>query len=227
MTLDRRDPTRPRRVRPLLAALMAGALVAAGCGGGPRVTIARDVAPFDRIEISDSLDVRVVPGSGGQVRVRAGRDVMDRVRTESSGGVLRLDIVDRGIVIGPDPLGDVRIELPVDSLSGVLIDGSGEAEISGIDEDRFELEVRGAGDVTASGTVDHLSATIQGAADAELDQLAARTADLTVQGAADADVRVSDELEVTVQGAADVSYRGDPIVRSVIEGAGDLRRERP
>ena len=213
------------RLLPALAA--ATLLAAAGCGGGPRVTVTRDVAPFDRIEVADSLDVDVVPGPGRQVRVRAGRDVMDRVRTESRDGVLDLDLVDRGIVIGPDPLGDVRIEVPVDSLSGVLIDGSGEVALRGISEERFELHVRGAGDIEASGTVDHLSATIQGAGDAELEDLAARTASVTVEGAADADLRVSEELEVTVEGAADVSYRGNPIVRSVIEGAGDLRQERP
>jgi Putative auto-transporter adhesin, head GIN domain len=214
-------------MRLLSAILLAGALLAVGCGGGPRVTVTRDVAPFDRIEVSDSLDVNVVPGSGDQVRVRAGRDVMDRVRTESSGGVLQLDIVDRGIVIGPDPLADVRIEVPADSLSGIEIAGSGDVDVRGIDEDRLELLVRGAGDVTASGTVDHLDATIEGAADAELDDLAARTATVTVEGAADADLRVSEELDVTVHGAGDVSYRGDPTVRSVVEGAGDLRQEGP
>jgi hypothetical protein len=207
-----------------LAALALAALVAGGCGGGPRVTATRDVPPFDRIQVSDSLDVDVIPGAGGQVRVRAGRDVMDRVRTESRDGVLHLDIVDRGIVIGPDPLGDVRIEVPVRSLSGVLIEGTGEVALRGLDEDRFELRVRGAGDVEARGTVEHLTATIQGAADAELASLAARTADVTVQGAADADLRVSDQLDVTVQGAADVSYRGSPLIRSEIDGAGDLHQ---
>jgi len=34
----------------------------AGCGGGPRVTETREVAPFDRIEVSDDLEVEVVPG---------------------------------------------------------------------------------------------------------------------------------------------------------------------
>jgi Putative auto-transporter adhesin, head GIN domain len=216
-------------MRRLLPVLAAAALLAAaaGCGGGPRVTVMRDVPPFDRIEVSDDLDVDVVPGAGGQVRVRAGRDVMERVHTESRDGVLELDIVDRGIVIGPDPLGDVRIEVPVQSLTGVLIEGSGDVAVRGIDEDRLELQVRGAGDIEASGTVDHLSATIQGAGDADLADLEARTADITVQGAGDADLRVSDELDVTVEGAADVSYLGDPIVQSEIDGAGELRRARP
>lgn len=149
-----------------LALLAVLGLAAAGCGGGPRVTETRQVAAFERIEVSDSLDVEVVPGSGTEVQVRAGEDVMDRVRTESAGGVLRLDLVDRGIVIGPDPLGDVRVQVDADTVRGLLIDGSGDVTLTGIDEDELRLEVEGAGEIAASGTVDRLTATIQGAGDA-------------------------------------------------------------
>jgi hypothetical protein len=201
------------------------ALAVAGCGGGPRVSETRTVAPFERIEVSDDLEVEVLPGSGTELQVRAGEDVMDRVHTESSGGVLRLDIVDRGIVIGPDPLGDVRIRVAADTLRGLTIEGSGDVTLIGIEEDALDLEVEGAGEITASGSVDELTATIQSAGDANLAGLAARTARITVQGAGDADLNVSDQLDVTVQGAGDVSYRGDPVVRSEVEGAGDISRE--
>jgi Putative auto-transporter adhesin, head GIN domain len=208
-----------------LVPLAAVALVLAGCGGGPRVTETRVVEPFERIEVSDSVEVEVVPGSGTELRVRAGRDVMDRVRTESSGGVLRLGVIDRGIVIGPDPLGDVRVEVAADTVRGLLIDGSGDVTLVDLDEDELELEVEGAGEIEASGTVDRLTATIQGAGDANLSELATRTARVTVQGAGDADLNVSEELDVTVQGAGDVSYRGDPQVHSDIQGVGDISRE--
>jgi Putative auto-transporter adhesin, head GIN domain len=209
----------------LAAVVAVGALAVAGCGGGPRVSETRQVAPFDRIEVSDSLEVDVVPGTGSELRVRAGEDLMDRVRTESSGGVLRLDLVDRGIVIGPDPLGDVRILVGADSVHGLLIDGSGDVTLTDIDEEELDLEVHGAGEIEATGTVGDLTATIQGAGAANLSRLAARTARITVQGAGDADLNVSDELDVTVQGAGDVSYRGNPTVRSEIQGAGDISRD--
>jgi hypothetical protein len=199
-------------------------LALAGCGGGPRVTETREVAPFDRIEVSDDLEVEIDRGSGSELQVRAGEDVMDRVRTESSGGVLRLDLVDRGIVIGPDPLGDVRIRVAADDVRGVKIEGSGDVTLAGVREDALELEVEGAGEIDASGSVDDLTATIQGAGDANLAGLEARTARITVQGAGDADLSVSDQLDVTVQGAGDVSYRGDPAVRTEIQGAGDISR---
>jgi len=209
----------------VLAAVLA--LVAAGCGGGPRVTVTRDVEPFDRIEISDGVDVEVARGTGTQVQVYAGEDVLDRVRTESAGGVLRIELVDRGIVIGQDPLGDVRVQIAAPAMRGVLIRGSGDVTLTGIDEDALDLGVQGAGEIDASGTVDDLTATIEGAGDANLSELAARTARVTVQGAGDADLNVSEQLDVKVQGAADVSYRGNPSVQSDIQGSGDLERVGP
>jgi hypothetical protein len=208
-----------RRLAPLVL------LVLIGCGGGDRITETREVAPFDRLEVSDDVDVRFVPGEPGLVRVHGGEDVLDRVHTDSSGGILRVDVRDRGIVIGPDPLGDVRVEVSAASLSAVTVEGSGDVTLSGLDAESLELQVEGAADVEASGTVDRLEATIEGAGDADLGELEVRTARVVVQGAADASLNVSDELDVTIEGAGDVTYRGDPAIRSDVQGAGDIRRE--
>jgi hypothetical protein len=159
------------------------------------------------------------------VVVTAGEDVIDHVHTESSGGVLRIDIVDRGIVIGPDPFDDARVKVSAGALDGVRVDGSGDVRLSGLDRDALELEIDGAGDIEATGTVGNLIATIQGAGDANLSGLEARIARVTVEGAGDAQLNVTDTLDVAVRGAGDVSYRGDPSVRSSVEGAGDLRHE--
>jgi hypothetical protein len=207
--------------------LIAVLIVVAGCGGGDRTTETRAVAPFDRLEIADSVDVQVVPGDGREVRVYGGEDVLDRVETESSAGVLRIDVRDRGIVIGPDPLGDVRVQVAASALDAVEIAGSADVELGGLDLPQLELEIEGAGEVAASGTADRLAATIQGAGDAELSDLAVRTATVVVQGAGEAHLNVSERLDVKVQGAADVIYRGHPTVTEDIDGAGEVRRATP
>jgi hypothetical protein len=197
----------------------------AGCGGGDRITQTRSVAPFDRLEIGDDVDVDDVPGDNRQVRVYGGEDVLDRVETSSSGGVLRIDLRDRGIVIGPDPLDDVRVEVAASELNGVRIGGSGDVELGDLAVPELELEIEGAGEVDASGAADRLSATIRGAGDANLADFAVRTATVVVHGAGEAHVNVSERLDVTVRGAADVVYRGDPVVTQDIRGAGEVRRE--
>jgi hypothetical protein len=202
-------------------------LAFAGCGGGERITQTRGVEPFDRLEIADSVDVEVVPGDGREVEVFGGEDVLDRVETESSGGLLRIDIRDRGIVIGEDPLGDVRVQVAASALDSVKIGGTGDVELGTLDLPELVLEIEGAGEVQASGTADRLDATIQGAGDTDLDELAVREARIVVQGAGEARVNVSERLDVKVQGAADVVYRGDPLITRDIEGAGEIRREGP
>lgn len=211
----------------LAIAIALVALLLAGCGGGDRVTESREVAAFDRLEVADDVDVEVVPGDGREVRVFGGEDVLDRVETTSRDGLLRIDVRDRGIVIGPDPLGDVRVQVPSSTLGAVKIGGSGDVELSGIDVPAIEIEIEGTGAVSAAGTADRLDATIQGAGDADLSQLEVRTATVLVQGAGQAHLDVSDRLDVKVQGAADVVYRGNPEVTQDIQGAGDVRREGP
>ena len=177
--------------------------------------------------MSEDVDVKVVPGDGRQVRVYAGEHVIDRVVTASDGGVLEIDIRDRGIVIGSDPLGDVEVEVQASALEGVEIDGSGDVLLEDLDAQELELELDGAADLDASGTVDRLTATIGDAGNANLLDLRVRTARVVVEGAADAELNVSDELDVSVEGAGDVSYAGDPRVRSEVTGAGEIRRIGP
>ena len=210
------------RLLPLLVIAVA-LLLLAGCGGGRRVTETRQVGHFDRIAISDAVDIDVVPGDGNSVTVSAGEKVIDRIDTETSDGVLRVGIHDRGIVIGPDPFDDMRIQVPASNLDGVRIDGSGDLNIGHITSDDFDLEVSGSGDIEGSGRVDHLTATIEGDGDAHLFDLVARTARVAIEGNGDAELHVTDDLDLSVEGAGDVKYRGRPRIRQTIEGAGDVR----
>jgi hypothetical protein len=210
-------------MRLLLLLIAACALLAAGCGGGPRTTQTRDVGAFDQIDVSGDINVDVVPGADGTVKVTAGEKVIDRVVTETSGSTLDVRIRDRGIVIGSDPFDDVRVEVSSAALDTIRVTGASDLKLGRVDGDEFTVEVNGSGDIEASGSVGNLIATIQGAGDAHLFDLKARTATVTVQGAGDAELNVTDRLDVSVQGAGDVRYRGRPAVHQTVEGAGDIR----
>ncbi len=189
----------------LLPVLLLVAILVAGCGSGTPTTQTRSVGAFDRLEVSGDVNVDVVPGDSGDIEVTAGEKVIDRVVTEVSGGVLRVHIRDRGIVIGPDPFDNVRVQVAAGSLDGIRIEGSSDLKLGRIDRDELSIEVNGSGDIEASGTVGNLTTTIEGAGDAHLFDLEAKTA------------------TVTVQGAGDIRYRGNPSIHQTIEGAGDIR----
>jgi hypothetical protein len=211
-------------MRLLAALLLLGALAVAvaGCGGGTRTTEKRQVAPFDRIDVNGSVDIDVVPGHAGTVRVSAGEHVIDHVVTASSDGVLSITIRDRGIVVGPDPYDDASVQVSADALNALQVHGSGDLHVNHVDMPALAIQISGSGDVEAAGTVDRLTTSIEGSGNVNLADLEARTATVSIEGSGDAKVNVAERLDVTVRGSGDVSYLGSPDVRQNVEGSGDV-----
>jgi hypothetical protein len=212
-----------RLIAPLL---VLAALVLAGCGAGPRVTQTRQVAPFERIEVDSSIDVEVVPGDADNtVLVSAGEHVIDHIETASRDGMLRISIRDHGIVIGPDPYDDTRVQVSRAALQAIRVQGSSDLSLGRIDAPELSIEIDGSGGVEASGAVGNLVAAIRGSGDADLHKLVARSATVSIQGSGDAKVNVKDSLDISVQGSGDVSYRGNPRVSQHVQGSGDVHAE--
>ena len=209
-----------RAVLPIVLALAA----VTGCGGGTTTEQPLTVGSFDLIEVRNGVRVDVVQGSRATVTVMAGDKVIDRVVTKVEAGELQVGVRDRGIVIGPDPLGDARVRVSVPALSGLRIAGSGDLDVTGVDADRLAIDINGTGEITAGGRATDLVTTIHGAGDVDLSRLAARTANVEIHGAGHVSLDVSDRLGVEIRGAGDVTYTGDPQVHSDIHVAGDLRR---
>jgi hypothetical protein len=208
-----------RRVLALTAVLASGAL--AGCGG-PQVDEARHVGAFDRLDVSGGVHVQVTQGDRPGVTVRGREDVLDRVTTKTVGGRLRVAIHNRGIVIGPDPLDDVRVRVTAPRLADVRVSGHGDVDLGELHADALHFDVRGAGEVRARGSVDTLDVQVHGAADGDFEALEARDARVAIHGASHMALNVLDRLDVQIHGAGDVTYRGNPVVTKFISGAGEV-----
>ena len=191
----------------LAACALAAALLAAGCGSedddGAIRSEARSVASFDRIRVD---------GRGHEREI-------DRVETTVSDGTLTIDPEGED-----DPL-EVTVTLP--RLRGVEAEGEGEIELVEVDSDRLELRLDGAGELTASGRVAALDATLGGAGELQLADLRAQRAAVRVEGIGRAEVNVSEELDATVAGVGAIEYHGDPIVRAGVPGLGDVTQASP
>jgi hypothetical protein len=198
------------------------ALALAGCAvgdDGPSTTQTRDVGAFTRIDNRDSVDVQLHVGEPQSVRVRAGEKVIDDVRTVVRDGALQVTFDHHGF--GSD---DVVIEASVPKLTGIEASGSGDIDAKYIDADAFEVRSDGSADITLDGTTNRLSVDLDGSGDADLVQLEAREAHVTVGGSGDADVQANQKLEVALDGSGDVRYHGDPALTRRVDGSGDLSR---
>jgi hypothetical protein len=204
----------------LLFAGAAAALAAAGCDfadDGPRTTETRDVAAFTRIDNRGSVDVRLHVGEKQRVKVWAGEKVIDDVRTEVHDGTLE-------IAFDHDGWGgnDVVVEASVPKLTGIQASGSGDIDADGIRADVFELRSEGSADIALAGAAERLDVEIDGSGDADLADLTATQAQVSVRGSGNADVRADDRLQVQVDGSGDVRYHGSPELTQQVDGSGGL-----
>jgi hypothetical protein len=157
-------------------------------------------------------------GEPQKVRVRAGKKVIDDVHTAVRDGTLHVDFDHHGW--GGD---DVVVEASVKQLDGVIADGSGDIEATGIDSGAFELRSGGSSDISLAGRAGSLELDVDGSGDADVSGLRVGDAHVSSGGSGDVDVR-ADRLDVTLDGSGDVSYHGNPQLKQSVDGSGDLRR---
>jgi hypothetical protein len=203
------------------AAIAALALALAGCSlddDGPRTTQTRDLGAFTRIENRASVDVRLHVGAPQRVRVLAGENVIDDVRTEVHGGTLEIAFDHHGLG------GSVTLEAYVPRLTGVTASGSGNIDADGVEADDFEVRSEGSADIGLAGAVRRLAVDMEGSGDADLADLDAREAHVSVDGSGDADVRAAQRLAIELDGSGDVRYHGDPVVSQHRDGSGGIIR---
>jgi Putative auto-transporter adhesin, head GIN domain len=207
----------------LAAAALVAALLAIGCGplrgdAGHTTTEAHPVAPFDRIEVDGRTDLTVRAGDTHTLSLRGGERVLETLETTVTGDTLTLEPKD----------GDHEVEatITVPRLRAVEADGAGSIHLVNLASEALDLRNTGASDFTASGSVDRLSAIVEGAGELDLGDLKARNATIRIEGVGDAEVTVWGELHAIVTGVGDIEYRGNPTLLSDDEGIGEVRRAR-
>ena len=215
-------------MKPLVAALGALALVAAGCtdlgsdntritGSGVMSIEARDVGSFDRLAVEGSGEVFIEVGPATSLEIEAEDNVMTVLTTEIRNGRLVLS-VEEGNSLRNVEIPIYRITTP--DLAGVSIAGSGNVVVDGVDTTEFTVDIAGSGYVQPSGSADHISVSISGSGDYDGASLSAATAEVSIAGSGAVVVNATDALDVSIAGSGDVVYLGDPTVTQSIDGDG-------
>ncbi|MDA0160101.1 DUF2807 domain-containing protein [Solirubrobacter ginsenosidimutans] len=211
----------PRR-SVLLVPIAVGAVLLTGCAlsdDGPMTSQNRDVAGFTRIDNQDSVDVRLHVGGPQRLQVRAGRKVIDDVRTDVRDGTLHLTF-DHDSGIGGS---NVVVEATVPKLTGIEASGSGDVDADGIDADALQVRSDGSADISLDGKAGRLALALDGSGDANATALTARDANVAVGGSGDARVRAESRLDAKVDGSGTIHYHGHPAVTKRVDGSGEVK----
>jgi len=189
-------------------------------GSGDVVTEQREVSSFERIRLECSADLLITIGDELSVSVTTDDNLQDNIITE---------VISRQTLL-VDSDGSYRsrrgvlVEITVPELTLVEVDGSGDVEITGLNNRTFEVELDGSGDIEFGGKIDELDIELDGSGQIVVNDLTSEVVNIRSHGSGDIEIRGQTELlEISMHGSGDIDARRlkavDAVVR--IHGSGD------
>lgn len=211
----------------------------AACGDGPLTTgpvrtETRQVGNFDSIDIDGATRLHITVGVPVSLQVEGRDPFLERLQTEVHGDTLQIKVRRKDwVAIGTSPRLVVRVGVP--SLEKLEVQGGNDVRITGFAGGDTKIRLEGATNLVADGRLDELKILMAGAGHADLGDLIARDADVTVAGVGSIFVHPTESLDATMNGVGAIFYTGSPRnVNTRMNGLGtigqrnanDVRRER-
>ncbi|MDX1754065.1 Putative auto-transporter adhesin, head GIN domain [Salinimicrobium sediminis] len=198
-------------------------------GNGNVITQTRNVSDYDAVDLTGSMDVILIKGREGNIKVEAEENLQQHITTEVSGGKLKIS-VEKGYSLNPSRNSDIIITVPFTDLDAVSLTGSGDIRSSDmITTKDFSLSVTGSGNIKLPVQAENTSASITGSGDIDLKgsstefnckvtgsgdisafDFKAQHVRVTVTGSGDVQVYASESLKASTPGSGDIEYRGNP-----------------
>jgi len=215
-------------MRKLALVLTLVPLIVTGChihgnnisGSGKRALQKRDVASFNSISTQGAFDIELVCQKPVSLEIEGDDNILPLITTDVSNNVLYIKSVQGYSVREP-----ITLRISVPNLEAATVSGAGKINISGIKNDKFELDSSGAPTIKVSGDTKVVDIDTSGAAKIDTHKLHASQAVVDSKGVSRVDLAVSDTLNVTISGPSKVTYEGDPVVNKTVHGPGSVDKK--
>jgi hypothetical protein len=234
----------------LLAILVTGAMLIAGCsmipqtcidGSGRVITEDRAVPVFQSVTLNTPAVLTVIQGSPQGVQITADDNVLPLISTTVRNGVLSIGYTRPCIL----PTSAVQIHARSADISRLSILGAGDIRSDGVirgstltsaitgsgnmnlaaEVSTLSSSITGTGVVVLTGTADDLALSIPGAGTIDASKLRASRVTVEILGSGNALVDVTDSLTVKITGSGSVLYSGNPSsIDQSITGSGTIRK---
>ncbi|AWI26395.1 head GIN domain-containing protein [Flavobacterium pallidum] len=178
----------------------------------------RNPGHFTGVEVRGAFDVVLMKGTEG-VTVHADKSTLQYIKTEVQNGILAIYVEGKHNIKG-----DVKIEVSYETLSQVILNGSGDIVNEGkIDTQNMNVQLIGSGDITLSIQAENMKASLDGSGDIKLEGKATNfKADVTGSGDLEAHKLQAQNVKAKVIGSGDCSVYAAAAIQAFVEGSGDI-----
>ncbi len=212
-------------------------------GDGNVVTQTFTTANYDGISVSGSMDVKLIAGNEGSIKVEAESNIMEYLDIEVKGTSLIIGIKN-GVNLNTKK--GIKVYVPVEQVDQVSLAGSGDIysdlvlksekmdiSVAGsgdiklaTESRRLKLNVAGSGDLKISGRTENLEANVAGSGDISAFDLKANNVKASIAGSGDVAVFCNGgEMTASIVGSGDLRYKGETSkIKKSIMGSGDITK---
>ncbi|MFG0316034.1 MAG: head GIN domain-containing protein [Planctomycetota bacterium JB042] len=189
-------------------------------GSGVEATETREVGSFTRVRLDGAGTLELTTGPATPLTLVGDDNLLPRIETT---------VTDGEFVIRPTESISPEIGLVftagAPAITRVECAGAAEISVTGIDVPSFEIVVRGAADVEASGRAESVKVELAGAGTVDTVDLIAQDVTVDSRGAGDIAVFADRTVAVSLAGVGRVDVAGDAeMVRKDVAGLGVVTR---
>lgn len=188
----------------------------------------RNLAPFNKIEISGNSKVYLTPGTPQLVKVESKHE-LNEVNTVVKEGRLKIDGSPSTIYITIPAIEDIDVsgigELKSDSVfSGnkIMMNITGKGKIIfALSFTQIDVNISGSGKLKLNGDVQSFSYRVSGNGAIDAESLKTNSGSIDISGVGKAIVDVKDQLVLNVSGVGSVYYKTEPkVINKHVSGIG-------
>ena len=189
-------------------------------GSGNRQKQKREVPPFTSIATKGAFEIEIVCQKPQSLEIEADDNILPLITTEVSNNVLHI-----GSLRNHSVREAIVLKISVPNIEGISVSGAGKIDVSGLKNDKFEIEASGAPVIKASGETKLVDIDTSGAGKVDTHKLHAARGVVNAKGVAKVEVYAAEQLDVTVSGPSHVTYQGDAVVNKTMHGPGTIEKK--
>jgi hypothetical protein len=188
-------------------------------GSGVNKSEVREVKEFTGVDVGGVFTVDITAGKEFGIEVETDDNLLQYVRTEVRGGILKIDTTER---IKPES--GIRVRVTAPNIERLNVSGVAKVFVNDLKNESIDIDTSGASKITVAGTTTDLTIDVSGASKIDANGLKAENANVDASGASHVDVFVTGRLTSEASGASKVEYQGNPTsVEKNASGAGRIR----
>lgn len=174
-------------------------------GSGVTARETREVSEFKSVDVSSIFEVEITAQKDYAVEVEADDNLLQHIKTEVSGGTLRIKSDD-----SLKPASPIRIRISAPDIEGIEASGASKVTLSNLKNSRLAVDASGVAKIDIAGETSNLQVDVSGASKVDAERLISENAIVDASGASHASVNVLNELRTDASGASKIRYTGSP-----------------